>query len=47
LTALALGAKVADKVAYHAVAQAELLGDLGHRAALDKESPQNFVAALQ
>jgi hypothetical protein len=47
LTALALGAKVADKVAYRAVAQAELLGDLRHRAALDKKGPQNFVAALQ
>jgi hypothetical protein len=47
LTALAFGAKVADKVAYRAVAQAELLSDLVHRAALDKKSPQNFVAALQ
>jgi hypothetical protein len=46
LTALALGAKVADKVAYRAVAQAESLGDLRHRAALDKKGPQNFVAAL-
>jgi len=47
LTAPAFGAKVADKVAYCAVAQAELLGDLRHRAALDKKGPQNFVAALQ
>jgi len=47
LTGLALGAKIADKVAHRAMAQAELLGDLRHWATLDKKGPQNFVAALQ
>jgi hypothetical protein len=43
----ALVAKVADEVAHRAVAQAELLGNVGHGPTLDEIGSEDFVAALQ
>jgi hypothetical protein len=42
-----LTAKVADEVAHRAVAQAELLGDVGHGPTVHEIGSQDFVAALQ
>ena len=47
LTGLALAAKLGDEITQCAVGQAETAGEVGQRKLVDKEGPQDFIAALQ